>query len=93
MTDVIAREKCVILDREALLSIEDGMAVLRVAGKGETAVHLGYMPDGAIRIGLAFIRAGLQHKGSVTQEQVLAEIDAAFASAPRKLRLVGGDEA
>lgn len=89
--DIIAREPCAILDRETLLSTEDGMAVLRVAGRGETAVHLGYMPDGAIRIGLAFIRAGLRHKGSVTQEDVQREIAAAFAKAAPRVQLVKGD--
>ncbi len=56
-----AREPCTLLSgHEAVVSADSDMAIIRIKGKGPSAVYVGVTAERALRIGAAFIRAGLQ---------------------------------
>lgn len=56
-----AREPCVLMSgHEAVVSADPDMAIIRIKGKGPSAVYVGVTAERALRIGAAFIRAGLQ---------------------------------
>ena len=64
----IIHEPCALLTHEMLLTISPDMAVVRVFGKGETAVYLGFSPERSLKIGERFIAAGLRLKPSLREQ-------------------------
>lgn len=70
-TDV-ARETVALMNREMALSLAfaPDMAVIRVAGKGDTAVHIGMTPERSIKMGQAMIAAGLRLKPSLRTDEL-----------------------
>jgi hypothetical protein len=67
-TEIIhGREACELFTREMLLTADPEMAIVRIFGsdKSGNAVRVGFTPERAIRIGAAFIRAGLGIKPSL----------------------------
>jgi len=67
-----ASEPCILLDREALatVSADPDMAIIRIKGKGPSAVYVGFTAERALRIGAAFIRAGLQVNPSLRAQLI-----------------------
>lgn len=87
------REACELLTREMLLTADSEMAIVRIFGsdKSGNAVRVGFTPERALRIGAAFIRAGLAIKPSLRAELVT---DTACKDAARDLNfLTGGGNA
>jgi hypothetical protein len=84
------REACELLTREMLLTADPDMAIVRIFGsdKAGNAVRVGFSPERALRIGAAFIRAGLAIKPSLRAEMVA---ETAGEAAAADLRLLTGD--
>ena len=66
------REACELFTREMMLTADPEMAIVRIFGsdKSGNAVRVGFTPERAIRIGAAFIRAGLGIKPSLRAQLV-----------------------
>lgn len=56
------RETCEMISREMLLTADAEMAIVRIFGSDRSgnAVRIGVTPERALRLGAAFIRAGLR---------------------------------
>jgi hypothetical protein len=67
-----ARETITLMTREMLLTADPDMAVVRIFGsdKSGNAVRIGLSPERALRIGAAFIRAGLAIRPALRAELV-----------------------
>jgi hypothetical protein len=81
---VVVREEVTLLTREMLLTASADMAVVRIFGsdKSGNAVRLGVSPERALRIGAAFIRAGLRVNPALRAQVVDETIDNAIAAPP-----------
>lgn len=80
----ICREQVILLDREMLLTIDPHLAVVRVFGsdKKGNAVRVGMTPEASMRIGAAFIRAGLRLNPSLRAQVLDDTIGNAIAAPP-----------
>ena len=78
------REACTLLTREMLLTADAEMAIVRIFGsdKSGNAVRVGFTAERAIRIGAAFIRAGLSVKPSLRAELIDETIAAVQGKQP-----------
>lgn len=83
--EFIGAEPCVVLDRRAVISASPDLAIIRVKGKGPTAVHIGLPPEGALRLGAALLRAGLRIRPGLSLQVVEDEIRAAGERAGLKV--------
>lgn len=79
----VLRDEVVLLSREMLLTASADMAVVRIFGsdKSGNAVRVGMSPD-ALRIGAAFIRAGLRIEPALRAQVVDETIGNAIAAPP-----------
>lgn len=73
------REPCNLLTHEMLLTADPEMAIVRIFGsdKSANAVRIGLTPERALRIGAAFIRAGLRIKPQLGIDVALGKSDEA----------------
>lgn len=80
----ICRERVVLLDRDMLLTVDAHLAVVRVFGsdKKGNAVRVGMSPEASMRIGAAFIRAGLRLNPSLRAQVLDDTIGNAIAAPP-----------
>jgi hypothetical protein len=71
------REACELFTREMLLTADPEMAIVRIFGsdKSGNAVRVGFTPERALRIGAAFIRAGLAIKPSLRAELAIDNVN------------------
>lgn len=81
---LVVREDVTLLTREMLLTASADMAVVRIFGSDRSgnAVRLGVSPERALRIGAAFIRAGLRIKPGLRAQVVDETINNAIAAPP-----------
>lgn len=85
-------EACALLTHEAVVSkARDGMVIVRVRGKGESAAHVGTSPRRAMRLGARFIQAAIHADPSLLKEFDTL-IAAARAGGGKTLRVVGDHE-
>lgn len=80
----ICRERVALLDRDMLLTVDADLAVVRVFGsdKKGNAVRVGMTPEASMRIGAAFIRAGLRLNPSLRAQVLDDTIGNAIAAPP-----------
>lgn len=80
----ICRERVVLLDRDMLLTVDAHLVVVRVFGsdKKGNAVRLGMTPEASMRIGAAFIRAGLRLNPALRPQMLDETIGNAIAAPP-----------
>lgn len=54
------RVACARFDHEAVISADADMAIVRIRGKGASAVYIGVTPERALRLSAAFARAAVR---------------------------------
>lgn len=80
----LLREQVTLMSREMLMTAGADMVVVRIFGsdKSGNAVRIGVSAERAMRIGAAFVRAGLRVKPSLRAQVLDDAIGSAIAQVP-----------